>query len=333
MPWFKRRSRRRAGEVEEVFDESFRQRLELLLLQAAKAAGSRREGLRLGTARGGQLEFADYRTYTAGDDLRYVDWNLFARHEKLFLKEFVREEAALVYVLVDGTESMLFPRAPQPGRPTKFTFVRRLAAGICYVALAGADEVSLAIAGQNRLHPLVERKTGRRVLAGRHRIHEIMAFLEGRDEHGRPLSPKERQWESGGTCRLKEIFELFLRGKRRPGAAIVLSDFWDEGNLEAALGLLVARNRDATLIRVLAPEEIAPPETDRYRVYDSESASELELDVGGEARRLYAEELNFHIQRLEAACHARGIRHLWCRSDEPLEGVLLRQLRLRDVVA
>ena len=105
-----------------VFDEDFLARLDALKLLAARAAGGRLEGSRIGSERGGHIEFKDFRKYAPGDEIRYVDWNVYARIGRLFIKEFAREEESDVALLVDASASMAH------GSPSKFTFARRIAA-------------------------------------------------------------------------------------------------------------------------------------------------------------------------------------------------------------
>src|SRR5512139_1818077 len=110
-------------------------RLEQFQLLAARRAKSSAEGERRSRARGQSVEFADYRTYVHGDDFRYLDWNLYGRLERLFLKLYEEERELPVRIFLDASESMTF------GEPRKFDFARQVAAAIGYVALCGFDRV------------------------------------------------------------------------------------------------------------------------------------------------------------------------------------------------
>ena len=112
-------------------------RLQQIQLLAARRAKSSAKGERRSKARGQSVEFADYRNYVAGDDLRYLDWNLFGRLEKLFLKLYEEERELPVRIFLDCSESMGF------GEPRKFDFARQVAAAMGYVALCGFDRVTI----------------------------------------------------------------------------------------------------------------------------------------------------------------------------------------------
>src|SRR6187401_3210506 len=112
-------------------------RLDQFQLLAARRAKSAARGERRSRARGQSVEFADYRTYSHGDDFRYIDWNLYGRLEKLFVKLYEEERELPVRIFLDASESMTF------GEPRKFDFARQVAAAIGYVALCGFDRVSV----------------------------------------------------------------------------------------------------------------------------------------------------------------------------------------------
>ena len=134
-----------------LFDETFLRRLEQLELASRRLTAGRMKGERRSVRRGQSVEFADYRNYSAGDDLRQLDWNVYARLERLFIKLFVEEEDVTVHVLVDASRSMDF------GEPNKLTFARRAAGALAYLGLAHLDRVSVAFLGEGRaisLRPL-----------------------------------------------------------------------------------------------------------------------------------------------------------------------------------
>ena len=149
-----------------LFDEAFLRRLETLELASRRLTAGRMKGERRSIRRGQSVEFADYRNYTAGDDLRQLDWNVYARLEKLFVKLFVEEEDVTVHVLVDASASMDF------GDPNKLDFARRAGAALAYLGLAHLDRVSVAFLGDGRATML-------RPLRGKARVFEVF----GRHRH------------------------------------------------------------------------------------------------------------------------------------------------------
>ena len=155
------------GESADVlFDEGFLRRLEQLELASRRLTAGRMKGERRSIRRGQSVEFADYRNYSAGDDLRQLDWNVYARLERLFIKLFVEEEDVTVHVLVDASRSMDF------GEPNKLRFARRAAGALAYLGLAHLDRVSVAFLGDGHA-------TSLRALRGKARVFEVFGFLSG----------------------------------------------------------------------------------------------------------------------------------------------------------
>src|SRR4029079_18656472 len=146
-----------------VFDEAFLRQLERLLLIMRSPVRGGLKGGRRSVKRGQSVEFADYRDYALGDDLRQLDWNVYARLERLFIKLFVEEEDVTVHVLVDASRSMDF------GEPNKLTFARRAAGALAYLGLAHLDRVSVAFLGEGRAISL-------RPLRGKARVFEVVCF-------------------------------------------------------------------------------------------------------------------------------------------------------------
>ncbi|HET9416738.1 MAG TPA: DUF58 domain-containing protein, partial [Candidatus Limnocylindria bacterium] len=130
------------------FDEAFLRRLEQLELASRRLTAGRMKGERRSVRRGQSVEFADYRTYAMGDDLRQLDWNAYARLERLFVKLFVEEEDVTVHLLVDASRSMDY------GQPNKLDAARRAAAALGYLGLASMDRVSIAFLGDGTATPM-----------------------------------------------------------------------------------------------------------------------------------------------------------------------------------
>src|SRR5262252_978967 len=148
-------------------------RLEQFQLLAARRAKSSAKGERRSRARGQSVEFADYRTYVHGDDFRYLDWNLYGRLERLFLKLYEEERELPVRIFLDASESMTF------GEPRKFDFARQVAAAIGYVALCGFDRVTIDAfprpdgESQGSETSNIERRTSNAELAARGALRSV----------------------------------------------------------------------------------------------------------------------------------------------------------------
>src|SRR5918999_3466510 len=156
-----------------VFNEAFLRQLERLTLLTRKAVHGGMKGARRSVKRGQSVEFTDYRDYSLGDDLRALDWNLYARLEKLFIKLFIEEEDVNVHVLLDASASM------DGGTPDKLLFGKRAAAALAYVGLASYDRISMAV---------LQGRTARRYPAvrGTERIFRVLADLSGVKPHAGP---------------------------------------------------------------------------------------------------------------------------------------------------
>src|SRR5262245_48765812 len=211
--------------------ESLR-RLESLELVSKKVLAGRMKGDRLSKRKGRGSEFADYRPYAVGDDLRFLDWNLFGRLEKLFLRLFLEEEDLHVHLLVDTSRSMAF------GTPAKLRYARQVAAALGFVGLSNLDRVAVTTVGG-------EGSQRSPVYRGRPSLWRFLKFLEG-------IEPAE----VGDFSKSLRSFSQRVTGR---GVAVVLSDFMDKGGYEDGLRYLAARHLDTYAVQVLAPEEVDPP--------------------------------------------------------------------------
>src|SRR5213596_2543229 len=142
-------------------------RLEQFQLLARRRAKSSLKGERRSKARGQSVEFADYRSYVSGDDFRYLDWNLYGRLDRLFLKLYEEERELPVTVFLDASESMTF------GEPRKFDFARQVAAAVGYVALCGFDRVSVAAFPDMLQEPMSESELKTQELAARGALRSV----------------------------------------------------------------------------------------------------------------------------------------------------------------
>lgn len=261
-------------------------RLEGMRLRAArKQAPGHGPGRHTGARPGAGLEFADYRKYAPGDDLRYLDWGLLARTDRLYVKVF-REEADLsVHIFLDASASMRFPSQAE-----KFTPACRVALALAYAVLANGDGV--------RFHILQDSAPGLAspLFRGRRSIMEAHAFVDG-------SAPE-------GALRLPAAIGRHLRGIHRPGKAVVVSDFLVEAeDCRQGFRALQAAGFDVTALQVLSAAELDPPFAEgALMVQDSETGAEMPLRWNGEARRRYREALDERIRELADACRGRGVR-------------------------
>jgi uncharacterized protein (DUF58 family) len=286
-------------------------RLEQLQMLATRRAKSSAKGERRSRARGQSVEFADHRNYAPGDDFRYLDWNLYGRLDKFFLKLYEEERDLPVRIFLDASESMNF------GDPLKFDFARQVAAAIGYVALCGFDRVTVWPFPDNPDNSVP--RSALRSVRGR---KSAMQFFQNISE----LAAK-------GPADFNESLRRGAIEARQAGVAIVLSDFLDPAGYEPGLGALLARGFQINAIQILAPEELNPSAYGDLKLVDSETGAEQEVTFGKYRLKAYQQTVQNYCQRLREYCQARGIRFFSVSSGAPLEKLLLQQLRQSEVWA
>ena len=288
-----------------LFDEAFLRRLEQLELASRRLTAGRIKGERRSTKRGQSVEFADYRNYTHGDDLRQLDWNVYARLEKLFVKLFVEEEDVTVHVLVDASASMNF------GDPNKLEFARRAAAALAYLGLAHLDRVSVAFLGDGHASTL-------RPLRGKGRVFEVFRFLsEPRTERLTGLAAAAREYAGR------------LRGS---GPLLLISDLMDPGYLDALRDLAGTRCQ-LSVLHVLAPEELDPDVPPDARLVDTETGQGIEVTGDDDLVDRYRTRLGEWQAEIAAFVARRGGSYVTVPSDLDLADLLFDVLRRRRITA
>jgi uncharacterized protein (DUF58 family) len=288
-----------------VFDEEFLRRLERLAVLVKRPVRGGLKGGRRSVKRGQSVEFADYRDYSLGDDLRQLDWNIYARLEKLFVKLFIEEEDLTVTLLVDGSASMAH------GSPDKLVFAKRAAAALGYIALAAEDRVVLAsLAG----------RTGRRraALRGSGRAFRLLAELSA-------IQPAD------GVTDLVAASRHALAQVSGRGVLVLVSDLLDPG-AERALRDLAGTGSDVIVLHVLAPDELAPSLEGDLRLVDAESGATVDVTLDLAARERYAERVEAWRNELAAIAAKRRIAYVPLTSDVPLADLVFAELRRRRVV-
>src|SRR5437660_10042225 len=209
----------------------FLAQLEQLELAARKIFLGRLKGERRSKRRGQSVEFMDFRNYVVGDDLRFLDWNLYARLDRLFIRLFLEEEDLHFYILIDNSLSMDF------GTPSKLHYASQIAAALGFIGLVNLDRVVVE-AFNDRLTQTMPAARGRRS------VWRLMDFLQKIE----PAGPSD-------MARSLRSFSLKCSGK---GIVVLISDFMDKGGYEEALRYLIARQLDIYVIQILSQEEIDP---------------------------------------------------------------------------
>jgi uncharacterized protein (DUF58 family) len=289
-----------AAKGADLLSPDFMSQLERLALLSRRSFRGKVKGERRSPRKGSSVEFSDYRPYEIGDDLRYVDWNVYGRLDRLYLKLFVDEEDLCLHLLVDASASMAF------GPPSKLTFAMRLAAGLAFVGLVNLERVGVAV-----LRDRVAE--GWSPVRGRNQVLPLLDFL------GRV--------EPAGLTSLNAALTAYALRAREVGLAVVISDLMDPDGYERGLKALLERRFDVHVIHLLGPEEMQPPFGGDLRLLDVETGEERDLTLDGEALRNYRQRLHDFLERAEGFCRANEVAYHRVVTDTPVEEFMLRQLK------
>jgi len=289
----------------DLLDPEFLTRLEQLDLVSRKIFAGKLRGERRSKRRGQSVEFADHRNYSVGDDLRFLDWNIYARLDRLFVKLFLEEEDLHVSLILDASQSMDF------GDPNKALYARRVAAAVAYIGLINHDRVSLYTYADGIRGELAG-------VRGRHFTHRVLDFLSSVEF--RPAS------DLSLACR-----QYAVRHPQR-GIVLVLSDFLDKGGYEQGLRYLLGRDLDVYVIHVLAPQEIDPPIQGDLQLQDVEDQDIAEVTVSRALLNRYKQNLQAYGARLREFCARRGMNYVFTATDVPFDQLVLTYLRKRGLL-
>lgn len=297
------------------FDQAFLKKLEYLHIVAKKVFTGRLRAERRSRKTGAGIEFADHRQYTPGDDLRYLDWAVYGRMDRLLLRLFEEEEDLYIYILVDRSESMRLGATAdgtplsvpgRDGRIAKLGYATQVAAALAYVGLSNLDRVALYAFAEGISDTLPAAR-------GKGRIFKVFDFLSG-------LSP------TGQTDLLAAISE-FVHKTRRRGVAVVLSDFYDFAGYEEALNLLRYHRFEPAVIQIVDPREAQPALRGDLELADMETGERRQVTLTDSMCAAYARAHAEYCQTLETYCGSRGIGYLRANTDVPFEDLMLRVLR------
>ena len=314
-----------------IFDESTLHKLEQLTLVADQVRVGVMKGDRRSRKRGSSVEFADYRNYTRGDDLRRLDWNVFARLERPFIKLLEEEEDLAVHLLVDASGSMDWPphvaqaaslRPPgnaslqAPHDHHKQTYALRLAAALGHVALSGGDRLTATLLttsgdGLQRWGPF----------RGAQNSLRLFHFLES----ATTLTP------TGGVTNLDVSLRAYALRGGRPGLLFLLSDMLSP-TYRDGLNALQSRGYELVVLHILSPDEIRPPLSGDLKLVDVESGAEAEISIDATALTAYDERLRAWQGEIAAFCSGRGAHYVPINTAMPWERLVLQTFRQRGIV-
>ena len=293
-----------------LFDSPFLAKLEQLHLLARKIFRGEHRAERRSRQNGSSLEFADYRTYAFGDDLRSIDWNVYARLDRLFVKLFEQEQDLDVHFLIDASASMRWvAEPPAPGGETlsKFDQARRIAAALSYIALVNLDRVNLIWFGS-----ALGRDLG--LSRGKSQFHKILEFLRSAPE-------------LAGPTHLLPSLRAFAQRMKRRGLVFVISDFFDPAGYEEALSLLAYHRFETHVVQVLDPAEVDPSALGDLRLTECETGELYEVTASESVVQRYREQAAAFVEGLETFALRRGAGYARASTEVPFEDLVLRVLR------
>lgn len=279
--------------------------LERLELVTRKIFRGRMKGERRSKRKGQSVEFADFRNYVAGDDLRLLDWNLYARLDKLILKLFLEEEDLHFHALIDSSLSMDF------GNPTKLDYAKQLAAALGFVGLIRADRVRVETLNQG--------------------VSERSPAYRGRASVWRMIQQVEAIQPAGETQLARGVKNFCLRNPGR-GVVVLISDLMDRKGFETALKYFVSHQMDCFVIQILSQEELEPDVKGDLRLVDCEDQHEAEITVSAPLLRKYQQTLNGFVGSVQQFCAKRGMHYLLANNQVPVEELVAKHLRRRGLV-
>ena len=288
-----------------LLTSDFMARLDRFDLLSRKILNGKMKGERRSKRRGQSVEFADYRNYVLGDDLRFIDWNLYGRLDKLFVKLFQEEEDLALYVLIDTSRSSDF------GTPNKLDYMKQVAAALGYVGLVNYNRVSISAMSDTVTHD-----TGG--MRGRRRVSTMLDFIDDL----KPTGPSD----FGVACKR---FALTHRGK---GVLVILSDFFDKSGFENGLRYVSAGKYDTFAVQILSPQEIHPELSGDLKLKDVEDGDFAEVSITRPLIERYESNLNAYCLSLKDYVTRRGGAYLFSSTAVPFETLVLNYLRERRLL-
>jgi len=289
-----------------LFDSDFLKKLEYLSLVSRRVFRGSLLAQRRTMQLGGGIEFADHREYTPGDDFRYLDWNVYARHDELLLKRFQEEEDLHVYFLLDCSRSMQFGTLP------KFDFARRVTAALAYIALADLDRVAIvAFAGDIVADFPLTR--------GKARILSLMKFLEALPAQGSQTD-------------LSRVVTGFVHRTQRRGLAIVVSDLYDPGGYERGLDLLRHHRYEPHVVQIYDRREAEPNLLGDLELFDVETENVRKVTVTERNLRQYRQIFDRFQESIRTYCNTYGLGCTRTSTEIPFDALILKMMRSAGAV-
>jgi uncharacterized protein (DUF58 family) len=290
----------RRKKLTDLLDPVFMSRLDTLDVMSRKILQGKLQGERRSKRRGQSVEFADHRPYVAGDDLRFVDWNVYGRLEQLFLKLFLEEQDLTVHIVADASASMSF------GEPSKELFIKKLTAALGYVSLVNNNRVTISFIADGVTVQLANMR-------GRNYLNNMAECLLTTD--------------CDGPSNFDNACRQLAAGRIGSGVMVVLSDFLFKEGYDSGLRRLIGRQYDLYVIQVLCPQELSPNLSGELKLIDIEDADAAEITVSSALSKYYKRNLTAYCNELKNFCTSRGAVYVLANSADSVESLVLNYLR------
>jgi uncharacterized protein (DUF58 family) len=314
----------RPRSIDQLLDSAMMARLGQLDLTSRKMFAGKLKGERRSKKRGESVEFADHRQYNVGDDLRHIDWNIYGRLDRFFMKLFVEEEDLSLHLVIDASESS------DCGEPNKFFYMQQVALALGYIGLVNLNRVAVTtiggtmrtgeedaesrVAGGDEVSPMHTIRD----LRGKRRLHDLGRFLCA--------------IEPGGRSDFAEVAKRIALSRRGRGVMVVLSDYFMKEGYETGLRLLVGRGYDLFALQILSPQEVEPDIKGDLRLRDVEDGDMAEVTISAPLLKKYKQILASYCTELREFCARREITSFTIRSDTPVDSLVLDYLRRRGLL-
>ena len=286
-------------------NDEFFSRLETLSLELKADLAGFFGGKHLVRTYGQTVEFADYREYQLGDDIRRIDWNLYSRFEKFFLKLFTDERQMHTQIFIDCSASM------GKDNPQKASYTLGVAAALGYLSVHNMDKVSFKLINADKANDPFGTIVGKRAFFDTVRVLDELEF--------------------DGESDLKNSILNTPNPGNNDGLTVIISDFFTDSDWKSAVDYLCYKKRQVLLIQVVTPEEVDPSYTGRVNLIDSEAldvsdTKNLKLKIDRAFQTAYSEAWNDHINDLKSFCNSREATFVSICTDQPVEKALFKEL-------
>jgi len=310
----------RALALEDLLDSRLMAQVGRLDLTSRKIFAGKLKGERRSKKRGESVEFADHRQYAVGDDLRHVDWNIYGRLDRFFMKLFMEEEDLSLHIVLDASLSA------DCGEPSKFLYGQKLAAALGYIGLMNMNRVAITTLGgklrtvggaEDRIHPTPVMHAIKD-LRGKRRLQDIARFLVA--------------VEPDGVTDFGAAAKRLVMSRRGRGVMVVISDFMMKEGYQDGLRLLMGRGYDVFAVQVLSPQEVEPDIAGDLRLRDCEDADLADVTISAPLLKKYRQVLAAYNDQFRTYCARREINSVSVQSDTPLDTLILETFRKRGLL-